>query len=32
MMVDHDIVLAKQEKVLIENNLLKPTWENPITA
>ena len=31
MMVDHDIVLAKQEKVLIENNLLKPTWENPIT-
>ncbi len=31
MMVDHDIELAKKEKVLIENNLLKPTWEYPTT-
>ena len=29
MMVDYDIELAKKEKVLIENNLLKPTWEYP---
>ena len=29
MMVDHDIELAKKEKVLIDNNLLKPTWEYP---
>ena len=27
LMIKHDIKLAKQEKVLIENNLLKPTWE-----
>ena len=26
MMVDHDIDEAKREKVLIENNLLEPTW------
>ena len=31
MMVDHDIELAKKEKVLIDNNLLKPTWEYPTT-
>ena len=31
MMVDHDIELAKKEKVLIDNNLLKPTWEHPTT-
>ena len=27
MMVEADIVLAKQEKVLIENKLMLPTWE-----
>ena len=27
MMVDFDIILAKQEKVLIDQGLLKPTWE-----
>jgi len=32
MMVDFDLNLAKQEKVLIEQNLIKPTWENPITS
>ena len=30
MMVDHDLNLAKQEKTLIDNNLIKPTWESPI--
>jgi GDPmannose 4,6-dehydratase len=29
VMVESDIELAKREKVLIENNLIKPTWENP---
>ena len=29
MMVDSDIELAKQEKVLLENNLISPTWESP---
>jgi len=29
-MVTSDLEKAKQEKVLVENNLLKPTWENPI--
>ena len=29
MMVESDLKLAEQEKVLIENNLLKPTWDNP---
>ena len=29
MMVDADIELAKQEKVLLENNLISPTWESP---
>ena len=29
LMVKEDLVLAEREKVLIENNLLKPTWENP---
>jgi GDPmannose 4,6-dehydratase len=28
LMVEKDIELAKQERVLIDNNLLKPTWEN----
>ena len=30
MMVDYDLTLAKQEKVLIKENLLQPTWENYI--
>jgi GDPmannose 4,6-dehydratase len=29
MMVDEDIENAKKDKVLIENNLIVPTWENP---
>ncbi len=29
MMVNSDIELAKQEKVLIDENLISPTWENP---
>jgi len=28
-MVESDIELAKQEKVLLENNLISPTWESP---
>ncbi len=27
-MVENDLLLAEREKVLIENNLLEPTWEN----
>ncbi len=30
MMVEHDIELAEREKVLIENKLILPTWENPV--
>ena len=30
MMVKSDLDLAKQEKILLENNLISPTWENPI--
>jgi len=30
MMVKGDLDLAKQEKILLENNLISPTWENPI--
>ena len=30
LMVDFDMREAEREKVLIEKNLLKPTWENPI--
>ena len=30
MMVESDLENAKREKVLIENGLLKPTWEHPI--
>jgi hypothetical protein len=26
-MVESDIELAKREKVLIDNGLMKPTWE-----
>ena len=29
MMVDYDIELAKRESVLLKENLIKPTWENP---
>ena len=29
IMVDEDMKLANREKVLIDENLLKPTWENP---
>ena len=29
MMVEHDIDLAKKEAVLLKENLIKPTWENP---
>ena len=29
LMVDSDLELAKQEKVLWDSNLIKPTWENP---
>ena len=31
MMVEHDIEIAKQEDVLLKNNLIKPTWENPVS-
>ena len=31
MMVNNDLEEAKREKVLISENLLKPTWENPLT-
>ena len=27
IMIEHDLKLAEQEKTLINNNLLKPTWE-----
>jgi GDPmannose 4,6-dehydratase len=29
MMVDYDIKLAKRERVLIDENLISPTWESP---
>lgn len=29
IMVEHDLETAKREKVLFENGMLKPTWENP---
>ena len=29
MMVESDLLLAEQEKVLIDKNLFKPTWDNP---
>ncbi len=31
MMVEHDIEIAKQEDVLLKSNLIKPTWENPVS-
>ena len=30
MMVKEYIEIAKQEDVLLKNNLIKPTWENPV--
>lgn len=30
-MIESDLELAKKEKVLLENNLLKPTWEYPVS-
>ena len=30
MMVEHDIDLAEKEKILIDKNLLKPTWDHKI--
>ncbi len=30
IMVENDLAIAEQEKVLIKKNLLNPTWENPI--
>ena len=30
LMVTEDMKLAEKEKILMESNLLKPTWENPI--
>jgi len=30
MMVKNDLKLAEQEKVLLDNNLITPTWENPV--
>ena len=30
MMVKEDIEIAKQEDVLLKNNLIKPTWENAV--
>jgi len=30
MMVESDLHLAEQEKVLLNQGLLKPTWENPL--
>ena len=30
IMVDSDIEKAKQEKVLFDNDMIKPTWENPV--
>ena len=31
LMVQSDVELAEKESVLIQNNLMKPTWEYPIT-
>ena len=30
MMVDSDLDLARREKVLLKDGLIKPTWENPV--
>ena len=31
LMVDSDLNLAKREQILLKENLIKPTWENPTT-
>ncbi len=31
VMVESDLELAEQESVLISKNLMKPTWEHPIS-
>lgn len=31
MMVEGDMLLAEKEKVLIDKNLLSPTWEHPVS-
>jgi GDPmannose 4,6-dehydratase len=31
MMVESDMLLAEKEKVLIDKNLLSPTWEHPVS-
>lgn len=30
MMVESDVEIAKKEKILIKENLLEPTWSNPV--
>jgi GDPmannose 4,6-dehydratase len=30
MMVDNDLELAKREKILLDQDMIKPSWENPI--
>jgi GDPmannose 4,6-dehydratase len=30
MMVESDLNNAEKEKILLDNNLIKPTWENPV--
>ena len=30
MMVDSDLELAKREKILLDQDMMKPSWENPI--
>ena len=30
MMVDSDLELAKREKILLDQDMLKPSWENPL--
>jgi len=30
MMVDYDIKEATREKLLLDQNLLTPTWEHPV--
>ena len=30
MMVEEDLKLAKREKVLMDENLMQPTWEHPL--
>ena len=31
LMVENDIEIATKEKMLLDNGLIKPTWENPTT-